>query len=96
MSFGFTTIADALSWAVALALAAKVVATVILLSSRPAPPRAAPALWWITKLTPVVAVALLIVLAARAHDREGLIIYTSLAVFVAVAVPWKVRRRWQT
>ena len=87
------TATDALSWAIALLLAAKVGATAILLTADAG--AAEPALWWTTKLTPVAAVPLAMMLAARAHDGEGVIVFALLAAFVAVAVPWHIVRRYR-
>ena len=94
MSFGFATVGDAMSWAVALLLGAKLGATMALLTVRLE--RAEPALWWTTKLTPIAAMPLVIALAVRAQDRESVTIFATMAVFVAIAVPWAVRRRYAT
>ena len=93
VTFGFTTAADAISWTIALLLGIKLAATVILLAGRGGPPARAAALWWSTKVTPLFAVPLMILLATRAHDRAGLLVYPALLAFVLVAVPVKAWRR---
>jgi hypothetical protein len=83
-------------WVAAIALLAlKLVATIVLLL-RPPATRLASArgrwLWWATKITPVLAVPCLIAAALLEHDRTGLWVWSLMMVFVAVAVPLKIRQ----
>ncbi|NIJ65847.1 hypothetical protein FHR20_002809 [Sphingomonas leidyi] len=87
-----------LLWTVAIALLGlKLVATVVLLR-RPPEARLADRrglrLWWATKIAPVCAVPCMIAAALVEHHRAGLWIWSLMMVFVAVAVPLKVWRRF--
>lgn len=96
LRFGTESITDLLSWIIVVALGAKLVATVVLLAVDKTArdrPGWGTTLWWITKLTPVIAVPCLIWLALRDGDRDLLWLAIGLGVFVAVAVPLKIRQR---
>ncbi|NYT41778.1 hypothetical protein HZY97_13485 [Sphingomonas sp. R-74633] len=83
--------------AVILLLGLKVIATLILLG-RPPEARLATRqgrrLWWATKITPILAVPCLILVAWIEQDRAGLVVYPLLMAFVLVAVPIMVWRRF--
>lgn len=96
LTFGTTTFIDFLSWVVAVSLGAKVLATILLLAidkSDSDRPGWGTALWWATKLTPIVAVPCVAWIALIEHDRELLWVMIGLAAFVAIAVPLKIRQR---
>lgn len=97
MSFGFSTIADLLCWTAMALLSLKLFVTIVLLLR----PRATwfdtlsgAAMWWASKITPVIAVPCLIAAALLLHDRDMLRLFSALMVFVAVAVPWKIWSRF--
>ena len=96
MSFGFSTQIDLLSWFVVLALGLKVIATAILLAvgkeNRDRPGWGA-TLWWITKITPFIAVPCMIWLAWLQGMISQVWLFLGLMLFVIVAVPFKVRQR---
>ena len=85
-----------LSWIVAIALGAKLVATIILLSvgkgMRDRPGWGA-MLWWLTKITPVIAVPCAILIAWLQGLTGPLWLFVVLMLFVLVAVPLKIRGR---
>ena len=94
--FGFATWIDLLSWTIAGVLGAKVLATVILLAvNRDArdQPGWGSILWWVTKITPLIAVPCLIGLALLERDQSLLQLSLGLALFVIIAVPLVVRHR---
>ncbi|MEO5707073.1 MAG: hypothetical protein ABIT10_00600 [Alteraurantiacibacter sp.] len=96
LTFGFTTLVDLLSWSISLALGAKVLATLILLSvdrRRFDRPGWGSVLWWITKLTPLPAVACFWGIARLQNDTMLMNLALGLALFVIVAVPLKVIQR---
>ncbi|MEP9359095.1 hypothetical protein [Sphingomonas sp. KR3-1] len=90
-------IVDLLWTAVILLLGLKLIATMILLP-RPRAERLADRqgvwLWWATKITPILAVPCMIAIAWIENDRGGLWVYPLLMVFVLVAVPVMVWRRF--
>jgi hypothetical protein len=96
MTFGFSTLIDLLSWVIVLTLGLKVVATLVLLGvpkdiwDRPG---WGAALWWATKITPVVAVPCIIWLALLQGLTDLVWIYLALMLFVVIAVPLKIRQR---
>lgn len=97
VSFGFSTQIDFLSWLIVLALGAKLIATLILLAvgkeKRDCPGWGA-TLWWITKLTPIIAVPCMIWLTWLQRMTNLFLLFLGLMLFVIVAVPFKVRKRW--
>jgi hypothetical protein len=97
LSFGFSGIPDLLSWAIVALLGLKVVATAILLRIPPDARFATGrrrALWWSTKITPLLVVPSMIALA-RAQGRIGdAWVFAGLLAFVLIAVPLTVRRRF--
>ena len=99
MTFGFATLGDALSWLVALMLGAKLVATVALLIDRRRERRVLArwdaSLWWLTKIVPLPAVLIVLWLAYEAGDASQVRLYSALLVFVLIAVPIKIHRRWR-
>lgn len=98
MPFAFSTIADLLGWLAVLLLAIKAGATVVLLRRDRQSwfrHRWSATLWWATKMAPVLAVPCLIAAAAmqrRIGDAWG---YGALMVFVLVAIPIVVWRRFR-
>lgn len=89
---------DSLLWtAVTLLLGLKLATTFILLR-HPAETRLATRqgrrLWWATKITPPLAVPFLIAAARLEHDRTDMLVYPLLMVFVLVAAPVMVWRRF--
>lgn len=95
-SFGYSTLPDLLTWIVVLTLGAKAVATLILLLvGRDARDRRGwgTMLWWTTKLTPIVAIPCAIALALMQRQTDTALLFAAMAVFVAIAVPLKVRQR---
>lgn len=96
LTFGFTTLIDALSWILVLALSIKLVATVtILLAGKDIRDRPGwgSALWWATKITPVIAVPCFLGLGLLEGDRTMVWLALALAAFVAVALPLKIGQR---
>ncbi|WP_257550051.1 hypothetical protein [Sphingopyxis sp. DBS4] len=97
MTFGFSTASDFLSWVVVALLGIKVVSTVVLLRRDKDTwfkSRRTAALWWSTKVTPILAVPCMIAIAVqqnRVSDAWG---YGALMCFVLLAVPFIVWRRF--
>ncbi|WP_294248385.1 hypothetical protein [uncultured Sphingomonas sp.] len=95
-SFGFSAPIDLLSWVVALMLGAKLIATLVLIlvgkevRDRPG---WGPVLWWVTKLTPIVAIPCAVAIALLQRQFDAASIFGAMALFVAIAVPLKVRQR---
>jgi hypothetical protein len=97
MSFGFSSLIDLLSWLAVASLALKVAATIILLRRDgrrwfESPLNAA--LYWSTKITPLVAVPCLIAIAVIEHDRRDVWFFSAAMVYVLIAVPLTVWRRF--
>ncbi|MDQ1231442.1 hypothetical protein [Sphingomonas sp. 2378] len=95
LSFGFSTFADLLSWIVVLTLGTKVGATTALLVAGKDirdQPGWGSGLWWLTKLTPYLAIACAIALAMM-REHDAILPLSAMAVFVAIAVPLKIRQR---
>jgi len=96
MTFGHSTLLNLLIWIAAVALGAKVLATLILLKfdknvwDRPG---WGSVLWWSSKITPIIAVPCLIYIAWLQRMTDQVLIFVGLMVFVMVAVPWKIRQR---
>jgi hypothetical protein len=96
ISFGFSTLMDFLSWVVIFTLGSKLVATVILLGAGKDVwdrPGWGAALWWVTKITPVIAVPCVIWLAWLQGLTGQLWLFVAMMLFVVVAVPLKIRQR---
>lgn len=97
MTFGTATLVDLLSWIVAALLGLKLVATIVLLrrGRRTMFERSSGvALWWATKITPLIAVPCMIAVASLRHDAGAVIAYAGLMLFVLVAVPLMIRQRY--
>ncbi len=96
MTFGFSTAVDFLSWVVVIALGTKVVATLALLSvSRDVRDRPGwgSNLWWVTKITPVIAAPSVICIAWLQGMADRVWLFVAVMLFVVVAVPLKIRHR---
>lgn len=96
MTFGFSTLIDALSWVVALTLGLKVVATLVLLiANRHLGDRSGwgAALWWATKITPVIAVPCFIWIALLQGTTNLVWVGLAMMLFVVIAVPLKICQR---
>ncbi|WP_339543447.1 hypothetical protein [Pseudomonas sp. JAI120] len=96
LTFGFSTLIDFLSWIAALAIGLKVAATLIVLivnKDMRDQPGWGSALWWVTKITPIVAGSCLICIALRQRDTGLVWFYCAAGLFVVVAVPLKIRQR---
>jgi hypothetical protein len=97
MTFGFTSLVDWLSWAIAALLGLKVAATVILLRRDKETwfrTRTGPFLWWSTKVTPLLAVPCMIAIALVTRRPGDAWAYAALMVFVLIAVPLVIWRRF--
>jgi hypothetical protein len=95
-SFGFSTLIDLLSWIVLVTLGSKVIATIYLLVVNKTVRDTAgwgAILWWITKITPIIAVPCAIWLAVLAGETRMAWVFAGLGLFAIVAVPLKVRQR---
>ena len=95
-TFGHSTLIDLLSWTVALALGAKIVATLILLTAGKDvrdQPGWGSFLWWVTKVAPVIAVPCAIWIAWDQQLTDLLWVFLALMLFVIIAVPLKIRQR---
>ena len=96
ITLGFRTLANLLSWIVILALGSKVIATFIVLivnKEMRDQPGWGSFLWWVTKVTPIIAVPCLIWLALLEGDADLVWLFLALGLFVAIAVPLKIRQR---
>ena len=96
MTFGFSTLIDALSWVIVLTLGLKVVTTLVLLSAKKdLRDRTGwgTALWWATKVTPVIAVPCFIWLATLQGATNLIWVGLAMMMFVVIAVPLKIRQR---
>lgn len=96
MTFGFTTLIDVLSWIVVLTLGLKVIATLIVLivdKEIRDQPGWGSALWWATKITPIIAVPCLIWIALLEGETSLAWLFFAVGLFVIVAVPLKIRQR---
>jgi hypothetical protein len=96
MTFGHMTLIDALSWIIVLTLGLKLLATVLLLTiALPTTiyAKARSALWWSTKITPLIAVPCFIWLCACEGMTDYAWLGSALMVFVVIAVPFKIAQR---
>jgi len=96
MTFGFATLIDVLSWIVVLSLALKVIATLVVLivnKEKRDQPGWGSNLWWVTKITPIIAVPCLIWIALLERETGLVGLFLALGLFVIVAVPLKIRQR---
>ena len=96
MTFGFATLIDILSWIVVLSLALKVTATLVVLivnKEKRDQPGWGSTLWWVTKITPIIAVPCLISIALLERETGLVWLFFALGLFVIVAVPLKIRQR---
>ncbi|MBC9034865.1 hypothetical protein IAG41_20940 [Sphingomonas sp. JC676] len=97
MTFGFSTLVDFLTWTAILLLSLKLVATVVLLPRDRDTwfhARWSAALWWASKITPVIAVPCLIAVGVLQGDAELVWIFGAMMVFVVIAVPLKIWLRF--
>lgn len=94
-TFRFATLIDALSWALATALAVKLLATLILMMNKEMRDRPGwgSALWWVTKVSPVVAVLCFVGIAFIERDKRLALVALPVALFVGVSVPLKISQR---
>ncbi|WP_428970076.1 hypothetical protein ACQR50_05185 [Sphingomonas sp. Xoc002] len=95
-SFGFLTLTDLLSWIILLTLGAKAVATIVMLMAGRHvmdQPGWGSVLWWLTKLTPVIAIPCAITLAVLRKQNDATLVIAAMALFVIIAVPLKIRQR---
>jgi hypothetical protein len=98
LTFGHTTLIDALSWIIVLTLGLKLLATVLLLTillPTTTHTRIRSSLWWSTKITPLIAVPCFIWLCAREGMTDYAWLGATLMVFVVIAVPFKIVQRRQ-
>jgi hypothetical protein len=98
MSFGFGSIVDLLSWAIAALLALKVAATIILLQRDRQnwfDTRSGAFLWWSSKVVPLLAVPCMIAIALITHRIGDVWAYGALMVFVLLAVPFAIWNRFR-
>jgi hypothetical protein len=96
LTFGFATLVDALSWAVVLTLGVKVIATLVVLivnKEMRDQPGWGSALWWVTKITPIIAVPSLIWIALLEREAGLAWLFVGTGLFVMIAVPLKIRER---
>ena len=96
MTFGFSTLIDALSWVIALTLGLKVVATLVLLrTSSDFRDRSGwgAALWWATKITPVIAAPCFTWIALLQGIANLIWVGIAMMLFVVIAVPLKICQR---
>ena len=96
LTFGFSTLIDFLSWLAALAIGLKVAATLFVLivnKDMRDQPGWGSTLWWVTKITPIVAVSCLIWIALMQREAGLVWFYCAAGLFVIVAVPLKIRQR---
>ena len=95
-SFGFSTLIDLLSWVIAVTLGAKLIATLVLLrvgkEARDRPGWGS-TLWWVTKLTPVIAIPCAIGVALLQRHCDAALLFGVMALFAAIAIPIKIRQR---
>lgn len=97
MTFGFHTVIDALSWAIVMLLGIKVAATIILFGRDKTTWFHAgwsAGLWWFTKVTPILAVPCMIAIALLQNKIGDAWAYGGLMVFVLIAVPVVIWRRF--
>lgn len=97
MTFGLSSTIDALSWAIVVLLGLKVAATIVLLSRdkhTSFQARWSAGLWWSTKVTPILAVPCMIAIALLQRRAGDAWAYGGLMVFVLIAVPIVVWRRF--
>jgi hypothetical protein len=97
MTFGFSTLIDALSWVIVMLLGLKVAATITLLGRDRQTwfqARWSAGLWWSTKVTPILAVPCMITVALLRHRTGDAWAYGGLMLFVLVAGPIVVWRRF--
>lgn len=96
ITLGFSTLLDLLSWIVVLALGLKALATIVLLcvdkEARYRPGWGA-ALWWTTKITPLIAVPCAIAIALLQGMTGQAWLFLAVMAFVVIAVPVKIRQR---
>ncbi len=94
MTFGFSTAIDMVSWMVTMLLGAKLMATLVLLNVDRelwfANTRNL-SIWWLTKISPLIAMPGLIALGRLQNDTHLTWAGTAFTIFVFIAVPIKIR-----
>lgn len=98
LTLGFSTLQDAVSWALLASIAAKVASTLVLLFRRHVRAvawidRHAGGLWWITKLSALAICAFAALLCRAGHDLAGERAFLALLAVATVLVVVRVRRR---
>jgi hypothetical protein len=97
MTFGFASLVDLLSWTIAALLGLKLAATIILLRGDRKTwfdTRTGAFLWWSSKVTPLLAVPCMILIALLTHRIADAWAYGALMVFVLLAVPLAIWNRF--
>jgi hypothetical protein len=97
MTFGFSSVIDLLSWAIVALLGLKVSATVILLRRDKQTwfrHRWSGALWWSTKITPLLAVPCIIAVAMLQYNIGDAWGNAEPMLFVLIALPVVISRRF--
>ncbi|HEX8468089.1 MAG TPA: hypothetical protein VF620_09830 [Allosphingosinicella sp.] len=97
MTFGFASLTDLLSWTIAVLLGLEAAATIVLLRRDRRTWFETPSgtfLWWSSKVTPLLAVPCMILVALLAHRLADAWAYGALTVFVLIAVPLGVWNRF--
>ena len=94
--FGFSTPVDLLSWIVVVTLGAKLLATIVVVIAGKHVvdrPGWGSILWWVTKLTPIIAIPCAIAVAVMQKQDDAIIAFVAMTLFVIIAVPLKIRQR---
>ena len=97
MTFGFASLIDLLSWTIAALLGLKVAAMIVLLRRDRQSWFETPSgtfLWWSSKVTPLLAVPCMILVAVLTHRLAEAWAYAALMVFVLIAVPVAIWNRF--
>jgi hypothetical protein len=96
VAFGFATLTDMVSAIVIMTLGAKAMGTMALLlfgqDARDRPGWGS-WLWWMTKITPIIALPSAIGLALAQKQTDAALAFIGMIVFVAIAVPIKICQR---
>lgn len=97
MSFGFSSPTDLLSWVAIFLIGIKAMATAVLLRRESATRfdgASGIALWWATKIAPLLALPCLIAIALIQQRQGDLFVWSALMLFVLIAVPLMVWQRF--
>lgn len=95
--FGNSILIDMLGTIIALLLTAKVAASLVLLTRRRETwfsNRQSEKLWWVTKIAPLLVAPCFLLLGIVQQSGEFIVAALFFTVFVAVAVPIKIRRAY--